>query len=75
LPLSGKTIVVTGTLKNYSREEIQEAITKRRTCKRQREQEDRFLLAGEEAGSKLRRHSSSACRSSPRRFERLIAES
>jgi DNA ligase (NAD+) len=53
-PLSGKTIVVTGTLKNYSREEIQAAITKHggRAASSVSKKTD-FVLAGEEAGSKL----------------------
>jgi DNA ligase (NAD+) len=54
LPLSGKTVVVTGTLKNYSREEIQEAIVKNggRAAGSVSKKTD-FVLAGEEAGSKL----------------------
>jgi DNA ligase (NAD+) len=54
LALSGKTIVVTGTLKNYSREQIQEAITKHggRASGSVSKKTD-FVLAGEEAGTKL----------------------
>jgi DNA ligase (NAD+) len=54
LPLAGKTIVVTGTLKNYSRDQIQEAITKHggRASGSVSKKTD-FVLAGEEAGSKL----------------------
>jgi NAD-dependent DNA ligase len=53
-PLAGITIVVTGTLKRYSRESIQEAILKHggRASSRVSKKTD-FLLAGEEAGSKL----------------------
>lgn len=54
LPLAGKTIVVTGTLKNYSRESIQAAITKSggRAAGSVSKKTD-YVLAGEEAGSKL----------------------
>jgi DNA ligase (NAD+) len=54
LPLSGKTIVVTGALKNYSREEIQAAIVKNggRAAGSVSKKTD-FVVAGDEAGSKL----------------------
>jgi DNA ligase (NAD+) len=54
LPLAGKTIVVTGTLKNYSREEIQAAIQQHggRASSSVSKKTD-YVLAGEEAGSKL----------------------
>src|SRR5205807_2269017 len=54
LPLAGKTIVVTGTLKSYSREEIQAAIQKHggRASGSVSKKTD-FVLAGDEAGSKL----------------------
>jgi DNA ligase (NAD+) len=54
LPLAGKTIVVTGTLKSYSRESIQEAIQKNggRASGSVSKKTD-YVLAGEEAGSKL----------------------
>ncbi len=53
-PLAGKTIVVTGTLKNYSREAIQEKITALggRAASSVSKKTD-FVVAGEEAGSKL----------------------
>src|SRR5438045_9619234 len=54
LPLAGKSVVVTGTLKHFKREEIEELIQKlggrpagsvsKKTS---------FVVAGEEAGSKL----------------------
>jgi DNA ligase (NAD+) len=54
LPLAGKTIVVTGTLKNYSREAIEAKITQLggRAASSVSKKTD-FVLAGEEAGSKL----------------------
>lgn len=54
LPLSGKTIVVTGTLKNYSRESIQTAIQQNggRASSSVSKKTD-YVLAGDEAGSKL----------------------
>jgi DNA ligase (NAD+) len=54
LPLGGKTIVVTGTLKKYSRQEIEELIQKHggRASGSVSKKTD-YLLAGEEAGSKL----------------------
>ena len=54
LPLAGKTIVVTGTLTNYSRESIQAAITSNggRASGSVSKKTD-YVLAGEEAGSKL----------------------
>jgi DNA ligase (NAD+) len=54
LPLTGKTIVVTGTLKNYSRDEIQALIQKHggRAASSVSKKTD-FVLAGDEAGSKL----------------------
>jgi DNA ligase (NAD+) len=54
LPLSGKTIVVTGTLKKYTREEIQAAIQEHggRASGSVSKKTD-YLVAGEEAGSKL----------------------
>ncbi|MCR4411906.1 MAG: NAD-dependent DNA ligase LigA [Thermoguttaceae bacterium] len=52
--LDGKTIVVTGTLKNYSRDEIQELIARHggRAASSVSKKTD-FVLAGAEAGSKL----------------------
>jgi len=54
LPLAGKTIVVTGTLKNYSRDEIKATIERHggRASGSVSKKTD-FVLAGEEAGSKL----------------------
>ena len=54
LPLSGKTLVVTGTLKNYSRDEIQALIVKNggRAAGSVSKKTD-YVVAGEEAGSKL----------------------
>ncbi|HEY4232918.1 MAG TPA: NAD-dependent DNA ligase LigA [Lacipirellulaceae bacterium] len=53
-PLVGKTLVVTGTLEKYSREEIQELIAKHggRAASSVSKSTD-FLVAGEKAGSKL----------------------
>jgi NAD-dependent DNA ligase len=52
--LAGKTIVVTGTLKNYSREEIQAAITRHGgRASGSVSKKTSFVLAGDEAGSKL----------------------
>lgn len=52
--LAGKTIVVTGTLKKYSRDEIQELIEQHggKSGSSVSKKTD-FVLAGEEAGSKL----------------------
>jgi DNA ligase (NAD+) len=52
--LAGKTIVVTGTLENYSRPEIEELIRRHggRAASSVSKKTD-FLVAGEEAGSKL----------------------
>jgi DNA ligase (NAD+) len=53
-PLAGKTIVVTGTLKKYKRDEIEALIQKHggRASGSVSKKTD-FVLAGEEAGSKL----------------------
>jgi DNA ligase (NAD+) len=53
-PLSGKTLVVTGTLENYSREEIESLIEQHggRAAKSISKKTD-YLIAGEKAGSKL----------------------
>lgn len=52
--LAGKAIVVTGTLKNYKRNEIEETIERHggRSASSVSKKTD-FLVAGEEAGSKL----------------------
>jgi DNA ligase (NAD+) len=53
-PLAGKTIVVTGTLKNYGREEIEEAITKHGGRPSSSvSKKTSFVLVGENPGSKL----------------------
>ena len=54
LPLAGKTIVVTGTLKNYERKQIEELIVKNggKAAGSVSKKTD-YLLAGAEAGSKL----------------------
>src|SRR4029078_1336009 len=53
-PLSGKTLVVTGTLKKFSRDEIERLIEELggRTAASVSKKTD-FLIAGAEAGSKL----------------------
>ena len=53
-PLAGKTIVVTGTLAHYGREEIEELITQLggRAASSVSKNTD-FVVAGEKAGSKL----------------------
>ena len=53
-PLAGKTIVVTGTLAHYGREEIEELITQLggRAASSVSKNTD-FVIAGEKAGSKL----------------------
>jgi DNA ligase (NAD+) len=52
--LAGKTIVVTGSLQKYKREEIQELIVQHggRAASSVSKKTD-FVVAGEEAGSKL----------------------
>jgi DNA ligase (NAD+) len=52
--LAGKTIVVTGTLKNYTRDEIQELIHQHggRAASSVSKKTD-FVVSGAEAGSKL----------------------
>jgi DNA ligase (NAD+) len=54
LPLSGKTVVVTGTLKNYSRQSAEDAL-RRLGAKVSSSVSSKtsFVLAGENAGSKL----------------------
>jgi DNA ligase (NAD+) len=53
-PLSGKTLVVTGTLEKYSREEIESLIERHggRAASSVSKKTD-YLIAGEKAGSKL----------------------
>jgi DNA ligase (NAD+) len=53
-PLEGRTIVVTGTLKTYSRSEIEELIRKLGgTASSSVSKHTDFLVCGDEAGSKL----------------------
>jgi DNA ligase (NAD+) len=53
-PLSGMTVVVTGTLKNFSREEAEDAVRKAGgTVVGSVSKKTSFVLAGENAGSKL----------------------
>ena len=53
-PLAGKTIVVTGTLKNYSREGIKDRLRKAgATVTDSVSKKTDFLVVGEDAGSKL----------------------
>jgi DNA ligase (NAD+) len=53
-PLAGKTVVVTGTLQNYSRKEIEDAIAAHggKTTSSVSKKTD-YVVAGDEAGSKL----------------------
>jgi DNA ligase (NAD+) len=53
-PLAGKTIVVTGTLQNYSRQQIEQLITQHggRASSSVSKKTD-YVVAGEDAGSKL----------------------
>ena len=53
-PLAGKTLVVTGTLEKYTRDEIQELITRHggRAASSVSKNTD-YVVAGEKAGSKL----------------------
>jgi DNA ligase (NAD+) len=74
LPLAGKTIAVTGTLKKYSRQEIEELIQKHggRASGSVSKKTD-YLLAGEEAGSKLDKAKKLGVRViSEAEFERMI---
>jgi DNA ligase (NAD+) len=53
-PLAGKTVVVTGTLRNYSRKEIEDVIALHggKTTSSVSKKSD-YVVAGDEAGSKL----------------------
>jgi DNA ligase (NAD+) len=76
LPLAGKTIVVTGTLKHYSREEIQETIQRNggRASGSVSKKTD-FVVAGEEAGSKLEKAKKLGVRIvTEEEFQRMIAK-
>ena len=73
-PLAGKTIVVTGTLAGYTREEIQDKIAALggRVSSSVSKKTD-FVLAGEEAGSKLDKANKLGVKVvSEEEFERLI---
>ena len=61
-PLAGKTLVVTGTLQKYSRDEIRRMIVAfgGRTAASVSKNTD-FVVAGENAGSKLNKPRSLAC--------------
>jgi DNA ligase (NAD+) len=74
--LAGKTIVVTGTLKNYSRAAIEETIQKHggRASSSVSKKTD-FVLAGEEAGSKLDKARQLGVKViSEEEFEKMIGE-
>jgi NAD-dependent DNA ligase len=77
LPLAGKTIVVTGTLKKYSRGEIETLIQKYGgRASGSVSKKTSYLLAGEEAGSKLEKANSLGVPIiTEEQFDRLIAES
>ncbi|HEY3392602.1 MAG TPA: helix-hairpin-helix domain-containing protein, partial [Lacipirellulaceae bacterium] len=73
-PLSGKTLVVTGTLENYTREEIESLIEQHggRVTSSVSKSTD-YLVAGEKAGSKLDKAQKLNVRViSEREFEQLI---
>ena len=53
MPLAGKTIVVTGTLKHFNREEIEEPLKNGGRASGSVSKKTDLLVAGEEAGSKL----------------------
>lgn len=75
LPLSGLTFVVTGTLKNYTREEIHEkikALGGRTSTSVSRSTS--YVIAGEAAGSKLdKAHSLGVPVLTEEEFERMVA--
>jgi DNA ligase (NAD+) len=74
-PLAGKTIVVTGTLKNFKRDEIEALIQQHggRAASSVSKKTD-FLLAGEEAGSKLEKARQLGVKViSEAEFERLVS--
>jgi DNA ligase (NAD+) len=77
LPLAGKTIVVTGTLKQYKRDEIEELIRKfgGRASGSVSKKTD-FVVAGDEAGSKLEKAKQLGVKVIDEdEFARLIADS
>ena len=74
-PLEGLTVVVTGSLEGFSRDEATEAIQARggKAAGSVSKKTD-FVVVGESPGSKLRQgDSSSACRSSTRRASRCCS--
>jgi DNA ligase (NAD+) len=74
-PLSGKTLVVTGTLENYTRDEIESLIEQHggRVTSSVSKSTD-YLVAGEKAGSKLdKAQKLNVAVISEREFEQLIA--
>ncbi len=75
-PLAGKTLVVTGTLEKYGREEIEGLIAKLggRAASSISKSTD-YLVAGEKAGSKLdKAHKLGVAVISEAEFDRLIGE-
>jgi DNA ligase (NAD+) len=75
-PLTGKTIVVTGTLQHYKREEIEELITRLggRAATSVSKKTD-FVVAGAEAGSKLAKANELGIRVlSESEFQNLVQE-
>ena len=74
--LEGKTLIVTGTLKKYSREKIQELIARHggRTASSVSKKTD-YVVAGEKAGSKLAKAEQLGVKViSEQEFERLLKE-
>jgi len=77
LPLAGKTFVVTGTLKNYSRDQVEETIRQLggRASGSVSKKTD-FVVAGEEAGTKLEKAKKLGIKViDEAEFARLIADS
>ncbi|MFO0927636.1 MAG: BRCT domain-containing protein [Gemmataceae bacterium] len=62
-PLTGKTVVVTGTLEHYKRHEVEELIERLGgKATGSVSKSTSLVLAGDDAGSKLDSAASSACR-------------
>lgn len=76
LPLSGKTLVVTGTLEKYGREEIEELIVKLGGhASSSVSKKTDYVVAGENAGSKLDKARTLGVKVlSEKEFEQLIAD-